>query len=323
LEYCDKGEFYDFVQSAPRLGVEFATKYFCPLAEGVHFLHSHCIAHRDLSLENILVTSQDEVKICDFGVAAVLPNSPIVAASEFRPGKPLYMAPEVKQGLDYNGFLSDVYSLGVILWMMLTGRPAFREASLSDKRFRRAMEGVEGLRYLASMWDMLHLVSDDALDLISHMICPAEKRYTMKQVLAHDFLKRGTRRQDTILAGTLDIVSNTVVAIVPSELSNTSLSSTTITLSSTIPPIIIPSSPKTPSKTSSPKPSTPKSSTPKQSVTTPKQVSPKSSSPKSTKVCTTDMFCSPVAFKGPNSSFYSPVSIANSDSFRTIDSAPS
>ena len=81
------------------------------------------ICHRDLKLENILIDERNNVKIIDFGFS--VSSAPDQKLKIFC-GTPSYMAPEIVQKKDYNGFATDIWSLGIILYVMLSGNYPFK-----------------------------------------------------------------------------------------------------------------------------------------------------------------------------------------------------
>jgi serine/threonine protein kinase len=105
---------------------------FWELAQAVHYLHCKDIVHRDLKLDNVLVTEDDQgltVKLADFGFATKLdPNQPLV--SSYKGTKRGYMAPEIHSckndsNLKYDAKATDIFALGVILYAMVMGRLPF------------------------------------------------------------------------------------------------------------------------------------------------------------------------------------------------------
>jgi len=96
------------------------------VARGLLWIHSNGVLHRDLKLENLLLDPHGEVKVCDFGLADNTGGMKWIWDNKGRKGSPLYMAPEVLQKKALNSKV-DVYSFGLILWELLSGKRAFQE----------------------------------------------------------------------------------------------------------------------------------------------------------------------------------------------------
>mmetsp|Transcript_49103 Transcript_49103/g.153734 ORF Transcript_49103/g.153734 Transcript_49103/m.153734 type:complete len:692 (+) Transcript_49103:143-2218(+) len=125
LEYCAKGELYQLLRTCRgrRFTEDVAKHYFVQVARGLGYLHSQRIVHRDLKPENLLVNHEDVLKIADFGWCAV--------SSYLRTtfcGTLDYLAPEMIQGRGHNHTL-DIWSLGVLLYEMVVGRPPFQSTN--------------------------------------------------------------------------------------------------------------------------------------------------------------------------------------------------
>ena len=125
LEYIDGGDLKSSLKGGP-WPVDRAVGFMTRLADVVGYLHSHGVVHGDLKPANILMAGWTEPKLVDFGIAR-LPGDP--ASPEPHPflrGTPTYMAPEQAQGRDdLLGPATDVHALGLILFELLNGRPAF------------------------------------------------------------------------------------------------------------------------------------------------------------------------------------------------------
>ncbi|KAI8362610.1 kinase-like domain-containing protein [Blakeslea trispora] len=129
-----RGELFDFVQhmhsGIHRVGIQSSIdellikRLSLEVIQITSWLHSHNIVHRDLKLENILVyfdtqTGEPHIKITDFGLARVVdPIHPVITT---RCGSEEYAAPEIVQGLGYDGRLTDTWSVGIILYALLVG----------------------------------------------------------------------------------------------------------------------------------------------------------------------------------------------------------
>jgi len=116
LEYAEGGELFDYVIQRQSLPEEESLRIFRQLVYGLEYLHNRSICHRDLKPENILLDRFNQVKIADFGFARWMPED--IANTSC--GSPHYAAPEVIKGLRYDGRNADVWSLGVILYALLS-----------------------------------------------------------------------------------------------------------------------------------------------------------------------------------------------------------
>lgn len=106
------------------LPLDAAIDLFTQIASGLHYMHSQGIVHRDLKPGNILLDAEGNAYLSDFGLARMMGGTHSRANDSMLAGSPAYIAPEVIQG-ESADHLSDIYSLGVILYQMLAGRPPF------------------------------------------------------------------------------------------------------------------------------------------------------------------------------------------------------
>jgi len=161
--------------------------------------HSAGLAHHDLSLENIMLTDQqqEEVTIIDLGMCLRVPPSsststtttswPVRLTPQRCRGKAAYVAPEVVREEACDPFASDIWSLAVCLYAMLTGRPLYN--SPEDQAFR-VMASSGGSRKIIDVYETHGLlVSPVAKDLLCRMLhADPTKRPTLEEVLLHPFL---------------------------------------------------------------------------------------------------------------------------------------
>ncbi|ETV98388.1 serine/threonine protein kinase [Aphanomyces invadans] len=173
-DYCEGGDLLDKLAAATRFDRHTALTYFSDIVAAVHRLHEIGFAHRDLSLENVLLGGDNDCQLCDFGLAcdAATIQTAVV-------GKKYYMAPEVVAGSNYDATKADVWSLGVLLFEMLSGGPLFNEAAPSDPRFLVLQS--EGSTILFQ-----DLVDTDIAHLLGDLLClDPLKRPSMDTVLRH------------------------------------------------------------------------------------------------------------------------------------------
>jgi serine/threonine-protein kinase len=132
MEFVDGGDLSKAIASTPQSARKAAT-LVATLASAVEAAHRTGVLHRDLKPANILLTSEGIPKITDFGLARRLDGNPGLTLSGTRVGTPSYMAPEQATGRpSMIGPSADIYSLGAILYEMLTGRPPFRGETASE-----------------------------------------------------------------------------------------------------------------------------------------------------------------------------------------------
>jgi serine/threonine protein kinase len=134
LEYCEGGELFEYVQDAGRFHDDLARYYFRGIVEAVAACHSVGVAHCDLKLDNILLDSNFQVKLADFGLATAIGSSD--GLIEAYQGTKSYMAPEIQAHLPYNGFAADIFAMGVCLFVMCTQSFPFQAATSTDSHYR-------------------------------------------------------------------------------------------------------------------------------------------------------------------------------------------
>lgn len=123
MEYIDGRSLDRLVEAGP-IAAERAARYLATIAEAVAYLHRSGIVHRDLKPSNVLVDSQGQVYVTDFGLAKLMDNESQLTRTGELVGTASYMSPEQAAGRTAEiGQASDIYSLGAILYHLLTGRP--------------------------------------------------------------------------------------------------------------------------------------------------------------------------------------------------------
>ena len=182
LEYVDGGELFDYLVNHGRMEALKGLCYFKQIIYGLAYAHAFSIIHRDLKPENILIASLNppHVKIADWGMAAFAPPDSHLETSC---GSPHYASPEIVRGEPYSGTATDIWSCGVILFALMTGRLPF-----DDKNIRSLLQKVRGGKF-----EIPSYVFPEAADLIRRMlVVDVDKRIKMQEILTHPFLNHTT-----------------------------------------------------------------------------------------------------------------------------------
>ncbi|XP_069136547.1 serine/threonine-protein kinase MARK2-like [Argopecten irradians] len=143
MDYCCNGDLLDLInkhigENQKGIGEEPARKVFSQICSAVQHLHSNFIVHRDLKCENILLDNNLDCKITDFGFSCQVRNRDTYLKTSC--GSYAYTAPEVIRGKPYDGFRSDIWSLGIILFAMVNGRLPFNDNQLMEMEEEMKMQ---------------------------------------------------------------------------------------------------------------------------------------------------------------------------------------
>ncbi|GBP56935.1 hypothetical protein EVAR_33992_1 [Eumeta japonica] len=129
LRYAEKGDLLDFITQNGALSENQSRLWMRQIMSGLYYIHTLNIAHRDLKCENILITANYNVKITDFGFTRTTKEKDRDIFSETYCGSLLYAAPEVLKGVPYLPKCADMWSIGIILYIMLNKALPFNESS--------------------------------------------------------------------------------------------------------------------------------------------------------------------------------------------------
>ena len=160
MEYVPCGLLFDLCQTMGAMGENAGRFFISQLLDGVEYMHNKRVVHRDLKLENILVDDRLNLKIADFGFATY---KSIDNLRSYR-GTMTYMAPEIKEGKNYKGTQVDLFSLGVILFIIVQGIFPFKEARKEEYFYKLILDGK-----LDTYWTKVNgttSLSDSFKDLI-------------------------------------------------------------------------------------------------------------------------------------------------------------
>ncbi|PXF49810.1 CBL-interacting protein kinase 31 [Gracilariopsis chorda] len=216
MELVSGGELFDVITKQRRLTEPQARFYFHQLVEGLHYCHKRGVFHRDLKLENILLSTTGVLKITDFGLSQLLVgpfdgtesfNSTVLFSTQC--GSPYYIAPEVVvvKGKGYSGAKADAWACGIILYVLAAGClpfQAFLNSGNNAFMFHLVVKG--GMNYPESF-------SEELKDLIGHLLeLDPDHRYAMPAIMKHPWFNGpcqdpGRHRSDIIKSQVPQIVA--------------------------------------------------------------------------------------------------------------------
>src|SRR5260370_11470466 len=127
MPYVDGCTLRDYLFRHKQLTLEEAASFLSQIASALQYAHDHGVVHRDVKPSNILLRQDGYAYLVDFGLAKAMQGAEALTSAGAMVGTPEYMAPEQSNG--YSDYRSDIYSLGVILYQMLTGRVPFMAES--------------------------------------------------------------------------------------------------------------------------------------------------------------------------------------------------
>ncbi|KAF4343379.1 CAMK CAMKL CHK1 kinase [Fusarium beomiforme] len=196
MEYAEGGDLFDKIEADVGVRENIAQVYFVQLISGVSFMHSKGVAHRDLKPENILLSQDGSLKLADFGMATMFEYKGQRKLSSTLCGSPPYIAPEIlacgradkksPNAAKYSPDLVDVWSCGVILFVLLVGNTPWDEPSPGSWEFQEYVR-TSG-RSTDALWSR---VPAEALSLLRGMMSiDSSKRFNFAQVRQHPWYTR-------------------------------------------------------------------------------------------------------------------------------------
>ncbi|XP_029111441.1 MAP/microtubule affinity-regulating kinase 4 isoform X3 [Scleropages formosus] len=179
MEYASGGEVFDYLVSHGRMKEKEARAKFRQIVSAVHYCHQKNIVHRDLKAENLLLDADSNIKIADFGF-----SNEFTLGSKLDTfcGSPPYAAPELFQGKKYDGPEVDIWSLGVILYTLVSGSLPFDGQNLKELR-ERVLRGKYRVPFYMS--------TDCEGILRRFLVLNPSKRCTLEQIMKDKWMNVG------------------------------------------------------------------------------------------------------------------------------------
>ena len=178
-EYATNGDLLKHAKSGGAIPELEARHMFFQIAMGLRYIHSQNIIHRDVKLDNILLDESNRCKICDFGVSRQIDPEELINE---QCGTPAYLAPEIIRDQGYRGFGADIWSLGVLLFCLLTGHMPFKASTIEDLH-KKILDGKYEIPAECKL-------SPEAIHLVAQMlVLDPRDRISIEGVVRHDWLK--------------------------------------------------------------------------------------------------------------------------------------
>lgn len=176
MEYICGGDLLSFVRKRTKLNEITAKFIFKQIIEALQYIHTQNIVHRDIKLDNILIDLNNNIKICDFGVGKQLKKAEVMYD---QCGTPAYIAPEILINKGYEGFGVDIWSAGVVLYTMLSGKVPFKANKMSD------LHKI----IISGNFTPVENISEEASDIINGILeVNPKKRLNIQQILSHPWI---------------------------------------------------------------------------------------------------------------------------------------
>ena len=197
MEYINGGNLFSYIKKRRKLSEKVAKFLFRQIILGIKHIHSQLIVHRDIKLENILIDMNNNIKICDFGIGIILSSEDQDLYSQC--GTPLYIAPEIilsNKEKGYKGFPVDIWSAGIALYLMVSGKLPFNMNDSTDdfdmiEKNKSIKEKNMKLKYeiLHKEPKYIENISDELRDLLKGLLNKnPKKRLTCDEILNHPWL---------------------------------------------------------------------------------------------------------------------------------------
>ncbi|KAK0657312.1 hypothetical protein B0T16DRAFT_57631 [Cercophora newfieldiana] len=190
LELCPNGSLMDMVKRRKGLTEPEVRFYAVQISGAIKYMHAKGIIHRDLKMGNIFLDKYMNAKIGDFGLAALLLTGKDMQVMRRTTlcGTPNYIAPEIlEKGKKGHDHMVDIWSLGIILFAMLTSKPPF-QSSTTDEIYRRARD--RDYEWPSPETSQKY-ISQEAKDLVATMLQDADRRPDPDTIVEHSFFTSG------------------------------------------------------------------------------------------------------------------------------------
>lgn len=213
MEHMPNGDLLDMVRKRKFVAEKQASIWFYQMCAGIEYCHSQGVVHRDLKCENILLDKNLNAKVTDFGFARAhmktgAGQTPVL--SETYCGSYAYAAPEILTGTPYMPHISDIWSLGIILYVMTIGRLPFDDSNHREllKQVRKGPNFPERRE-----------ITKECKNLINRILVKKDDRPTLSMIRSHVWIRK---RVPLEIIQTLEGLAGSVLSQLPPIKGNSS-----------------------------------------------------------------------------------------------------
>ncbi|RYN29438.1 Serine/threonine-protein kinase [Alternaria tenuissima] len=196
MELAEGGDLFDKIEADEGVGEDIAHFYFTQLVNAVTYMHSKGVAHRDIKPENVLLSAEGDLKLSDFGLAALFKKDGQLRLCNTVCGSPPYIAPEIVSGrrskradmLDsgYAANICDIWSCGIVLFVLLVGNTPWDEPTKRSAEFKEYVE--TGGHTTDELWSK---IPPELTSLLRGMLkVDPKERFTLDEVRTHPWCTR-------------------------------------------------------------------------------------------------------------------------------------
>lgn len=186
MRLAERGDLLSFIRKYGALPEEQSRIWFHQMADAIRYLHRLNIAHRDLKCENVLISESMNIKLSDFGFARTcIDETGMAVMSQTYCGSAAYAAPEIVSGKAYTPKAADLWSLGVLLFIMLNGTMPF------DEKHLKKLVKMQLAKQFAFRPEVEKVISLDAIRMVRHLLEPdPNTRINIGEVLQERWLEK-------------------------------------------------------------------------------------------------------------------------------------
>ena len=204
-EYCESGELFDYIVKKKNLTEKQSCTFFHQIIDAISYIHSKNISHRDIKPENLLLHKTIDgnyiLKLIDFGISSINNDKNKLLTTQC--GTTLYTPPEILTGEEYNGLLADIWSAGIVLYIMCFGYLPFYAEKEQD-----IIKNI-----LECELNIPKNTNKDLVDLLQHLLdVDPKKRYDLNKIKKHKWYNIiKLNNNEKLINDINDCISNEVI----------------------------------------------------------------------------------------------------------------